>query len=433
MSEKRLSTWQKVTALVPLALLSGAWTTSLAVTGTLTATAAGEPGTLPDGSTVPDQAIEAPASVSQPGSIAPGLPEGAASGIVSTASTNGIPAAALAAYQRAAQVMDAADPSCKLPWELLAAIGRVESDHGRYGGNRLDAEGRSVPGIYGIPLDGSNGTARITDTDAGQYDDDPIYDRAVGPMQFIPSTWAVVGVDGDGDDVRDPQDIDDAALASAVYLCSGDEDLSSTAGQRTAVYRYNHSQEYVDLVLSIMNAYLTGHYAAVPNGVAAPTVFAPMPQDVVVTPATSGQRPAQQPRSTGGEVTSTGGSTSGDGPSGSTGGTPEGTHPGDSTDDSTDGDGGVLDPPDGTPTQAPDPVEDTTDTVKDTVNDTGDTVKDTVTELEEATSYCQNQSDAQLKAIGGLQACIDAYLKGGEPKVQGLIDEALGKLTGGIG
>ena len=103
----------------------------------------------------------------------------------------------------------------------------MESNHGRYGGNALDSNGISRPGIYGIPLDGSNGTSKIGDTDAGQYDNDTQFDRAVGPMQFIPSTWSVIGVDGDGDGKRNPQDIDDAALATAVYLCSGNEDLST--------------------------------------------------------------------------------------------------------------------------------------------------------------------------------------------------------------
>ena len=84
-------------------------------------------------------------------------------------------------------------------------------------------------------------------------------------MQFIPSTWSVVGVDGDGDGKRNPQDIDDAALATAVYLCSGDEDLSTPPASGSAVYRYNHSQDYVDLVLSIMAAYAEGDYSSVPT------------------------------------------------------------------------------------------------------------------------------------------------------------------------
>src|SRR6478672_1966550 len=285
-SHKRMTTFQKATALVPLALLSGAWTTSLTVTGT--ASAAGQDGRLPDGTSVPDQAIKAPASVSGPGEIAPGVPKGSGDQVIAGASANGIPAAALAAYQRAAQIIDSADKGCNIDWTLVAAIGRVESNHGRYGGNTLDSNGVSRPGIYGIPLDGSNGTSKITDTDAGQYDNDPQYDRAVGPMQFIPSTWSVVGVDGDSDGKRNPQDIDDAALATAVYLCCGNEDLSTTDGQKSAVYRYNHSQEYVDLVLSIMRAYAEGDFSSVPTSSAGTTTFTPDYGDSVFASGTTG-------------------------------------------------------------------------------------------------------------------------------------------------
>lgn len=270
-----LSTWQKATALVPLALLSGAWTTSLTVGfGTASATA-DRPGDLPDGSSLPAETVEVPASLSAPDSVVPGVGRGGADAVVAGASAHGIPSAALSAYQRAAEVIGKADPSCNLSWQLVGAIGRVESDHGRFGGSTLDDAGVAAPAILGVPLDGSGGTQRITDTDGGRYDDDPVLDRAVGPMQFIPSTWAVVGVDGDGDGVRNPQDIDDAALATAVYLCSGGEDLSTEAGQRAAVYRYNHSNAYVDLVLGVMRAYADGDYAAVPNGTAAATTFTP--------------------------------------------------------------------------------------------------------------------------------------------------------------
>ncbi|MGH3469928.1 MAG: hypothetical protein ACRDQF_19590, partial [Thermocrispum sp.] len=171
--------------------------------------------------------------------------------------------------------LNAADPSCNLDWTLIAAIGRVESDHGRFGGNALDAEGKARPGIYGIALNGFNGTARITDTDGGRYDNDPIYDRAVGPMQFIPGTWEVAGVDADQDGVKDPQDIDDAATAAGVYLCAGAGDLSTDSGQRAAVYRYNHSSSYVDTVLSIAAAYAGGDFAPVPNGTASATTLTP--------------------------------------------------------------------------------------------------------------------------------------------------------------
>jgi len=254
-------------ALVPLAILSAAWTASIATTGTSTALAdSSTEQRLPDGTSLPTEAIEAPASVSAAGSVAPGI-TGDTQQAVATASTSGIPAAALAAYQRAETVINSADPGCHLAWQLIAAIGRVESDHGRTTGNTLDDQGVARPGIFGLPLNGANGTSRIADTDAGQYDADSKWDRAVGPMQFIPSTWSVVGVDADGDGQRNPQDVDDSALATAVYLCSGGDDLNTTAGQQAAVLRYNHSQPYVDLVLSIMNAYLDGEFTSVPNGV----------------------------------------------------------------------------------------------------------------------------------------------------------------------
>ena len=273
MTSKPLSRRSKAVALVPLALLSGVWTASL-VSASATASGTGDSnGSLPDGTKVPSDAIEAPASVPIPGVIAPAVPEGSADSVVSGASSNGIPAPALAAYQRGAQIINAADKSCTIPWELIAAIGRVESDHGRYGGNTLTEDGVSKPGIYGIALNGKNGTQAINDTDGGQLDKDPVYDRAVGPMQFIPSTWQVVKVDADGDDQRNPQDMDDAGLATAVYLCSGKDNLSNRAGQEAAVFRYNHSQDYVNLVLRIMEAYSAGDYTAVPSGTYGGTSF----------------------------------------------------------------------------------------------------------------------------------------------------------------
>ncbi len=273
MSTKTLSRRMKAAALVPVALMSGIWTASLVTTSATATSASSDTDALPDGTSVPSEAIEAPASVPVPGVIAPAVPEGSADSVVSGASSNGIPAPALAAYQRAAQIINSADKSCNVPWELIAAIGRVESDHGRYGGNTLTENGVVKPGIYGIALNGKNGTAAINDTDGGQLDKDTVYDRAVGPMQFIPSTWQVVKVDADGDDQRNPQDMDDASLATAVYLCSGSDNLSTRSGQEAAVYRYNHSQDYVNLVLRIMEAYSSGDYTAVPSGTYGGTTF----------------------------------------------------------------------------------------------------------------------------------------------------------------
>ena len=263
-----LTRLHRATAIVPLAVLSAAWTASLAGVGVGSASADPDgSGTLPDGTVLPAAAIQAPASVGDDAvTRAAALTPGSASSI---------PQAALAAYQRAEAVINKADPGCSIPWELVAAIGRVESDHGRYGGNSLDDQGVARPGIYGIALNGKNNTQDISDTDGGQYDNDTRHDRAVGPMQFIPSTWSVVGVDGDSDGTRNPQDVDDAALATAVYLCSGDDDLSTEKGQRASVYRYNHSNDYVDLVLSIMRAYMDGDFSAVPTSTLTSGVILP--------------------------------------------------------------------------------------------------------------------------------------------------------------
>ena len=186
-------------------------------------------------------------------------------GLPSSMSANGIPAAALDAYRRAATIVDAADAECRIDWALIAAIGKVESNHGRYGGNGIDRDGTVRPGIYGIPLNGSNDTAAIRDTDGGTYDRDLTWDRAVGPMQFIPGTWRVVGVDANGDGRKDPQNIADAATATAVYLCSGPGDLSTDSGARSAVLRYNHSDAYADQVLALAAGY-RGGYTVVPGG-----------------------------------------------------------------------------------------------------------------------------------------------------------------------
>lgn len=296
MAGQRTGRWQKGTALVPLALVSAAWTASLVSAPTVATVAADTdqaPAVLPDGTSVPSEAIEAPASVSS-STLAGQLTGGKAAQVVSTASTSAIPAAALAAYQRAETVINSADKSCNLTWQLVAAIGRVESNHGRFGGSVLDDDGVATPGIFGIPLDGTKGTRAISDTDGGQLDNDSRWDRAVGPMQFIPSTWSVVGVDADGDAQRNPQDIDDAALASAVYLCSGGDDLSTTAGQEKAVYRYNNSFDYVELVLSIMDAYASGDFTSVPTSVSAAPMIAPDPK-FTPAPVKNEQGSQQQP------------------------------------------------------------------------------------------------------------------------------------------
>lgn len=185
-------------------------------------------------------------------------PKGSRSWTASALAEHGLPAAAARAYRTAARTISGTDASCQLPWTLLAGIGRVESDHGRYGGSVLADNGVSHPLIIGVPLNGIGPVAAIRDTDRGLLDKDKVWDRAVGPMQFIPSTWRGAGRDGDGDGVSTPNDIDDAALAAASYLCSGSGSVLGVSAMRGAVYRYNQSEEYVDLVLAFEAGYRTG-------------------------------------------------------------------------------------------------------------------------------------------------------------------------------
>ncbi|QGG97063.1 transglycosylase SLT domain-containing protein [Actinomarinicola tropica] len=149
------------------------------------------------------------------------------------------------AYRRAADGQGA----CGISWTVLAGIGRVESRHGTYGGSRLQSDGTTSPRIIGIPLDGRPGIATITDTDGGAFDGDPVYDRAIGPMQFIPSTWRAFGRDGDGDGRADPHNLYDAAAAAAGYLCRSSGNLGDAGNLNAAILSYNRSQAYVDAVL----------------------------------------------------------------------------------------------------------------------------------------------------------------------------------------
>ncbi|MPZ95657.1 MAG: hypothetical protein GEU96_12290 [Propionibacteriales bacterium] len=176
-----------------------------------------------------------------------------------------MPAPVMRAYRAAAATLARTDPSCRIDWALLAGIGRVESNHGQFGGSTVQPNGSTAPHIIGLPLNGAPGVATIRDSDGGRLDNDKVWDRAVGPMQFIPTTWASVAADGDNDGVRDPHDIDDAALAAGAYLCAGSGDLSTREGAEAAVFRYNHSESYVSLVLAIAEKYRNG-VAVVPAG-----------------------------------------------------------------------------------------------------------------------------------------------------------------------
>ncbi|WP_217252238.1 lytic transglycosylase domain-containing protein [Streptomyces sp. AC602_WCS936] len=190
-----------------------------------------------------------------------GTPAAAATGR-DVRAQSGIPATVLRAYRTAESAVGRTDPGCRLPWELLAAIGKVESGQAR--GGAVDRHGTTLGRITGPPLDG-RGFALIRDTDGGAHDGDTVYDRAVGPMQFLPSTWARWGADGNSDGRADPNNVFDAALAAGHYLCAGDRDLGRAADLDRALLSYNNSRTYVELVRYWLEFYRRGVHP-VPDG-----------------------------------------------------------------------------------------------------------------------------------------------------------------------
>lgn len=176
--------------------------------------------------------------------------------VAEIAGRTGIPIRPLAAYAGVALRLAEEQPRCRLEWTTLAAIGRVETVHSTISDSALDDDGRSSPPIVGIALDG-DGVLAIADTDDGALDGDAEWDRAVGPMQFIPSTWAIVGADGNADGVADAQQIDDAVLTAGRYLCAHERDLSDSADWVAAVRAYNPNTEYNATVAGFADRYAT--------------------------------------------------------------------------------------------------------------------------------------------------------------------------------
>ena len=173
--------------------------------------------------------------------------------VAETATRAGISAPAVRAYANA----QLAEPGgCEGGWTTLAGIGWVESHHGTIDGRTLGEDGRSSTPILGPALDGRGKVAAIPATPGSSaWHGDPSWDHAVGPLQFIPSTWQTWGADGDGDGDAAADDLDDAAYAAALYLCADGHDLETGQGWADAVFSYNHAQSYVDAVYAAASAY----------------------------------------------------------------------------------------------------------------------------------------------------------------------------------
>ena len=168
-----------------------------------------------------------------------------------------IPTVAYDAYTTAAAAAGDITESCEVDWVMLAGIGQVESRHGRLNSDHsIAADGTVTPPIRGRSLDGADGTQTIPDTDAGELDGDPEWDRAMGPLQFIPTTWRELGRDGNDDGVADPDNLFDAALTAAAHLCLREPgDYTVREQLRRALIGYNASGQYADQVLDWIDRY----------------------------------------------------------------------------------------------------------------------------------------------------------------------------------
>ncbi|CAN5255159.1 hypothetical protein BH09ACT5_BH09ACT5_10440 [soil metagenome] len=171
-----------------------------------------------------------------------------------TAEATGIPRLALLAYAGAVVRSAEVYPDCGIGWNTLAALGQVESDHGTFGGSSIGADFTVTPPIYGVVLDGGD-TEHIPDSDGGEVDGIADYDRAVGPMQLIPQTWASWISDGNGDGIGDPQNIADAAIAAANHMCRASGGMATAAGWRDGIAAYNSGDDYLSTVATTAQQY----------------------------------------------------------------------------------------------------------------------------------------------------------------------------------
>ncbi|WP_030165196.1 NlpC/P60 family protein [Spirillospora albida] len=141
------------------------------------------------------------------------------------ADAGAIPANYLELYQKAGRAYG-------IPWNVIAGIGKVETGHG---------------------------TSRLPGVSSGEN-----YAGAGGPMQFLAATFKAFAVDGDKDGKKDRYDPDDAIPSAAAYL----KHNGAPQRMRTALFMYNHSWDYVNLVLDWAKRYVGGDFTVVQsNGV----------------------------------------------------------------------------------------------------------------------------------------------------------------------
>jgi hypothetical protein len=192
----------------------------------------------------------------------------------------GLPPVVFSAYLAAQANASTVAEGCAVEWPVIAGIWKVESGHAA--SRSIDPTGRVTPPIYGPILDGSTPRTRVVpDTDNGELDGDPVWDRAVGPAQFLPGSWRGYGRDGNGDGIADPHNVFDAALSTVAYLCLRTPgDYHNPDHLAWALRGYNNSTEYVETVTGWIDYYRAFTYVA--GAVTADGLYAfPLPTESV--------------------------------------------------------------------------------------------------------------------------------------------------------
>ena len=174
----------------------------------------------------------------------------------------GIPEQSLIAYGNAEVIARQSRPSCNLAWNTLAGLGFVETRHGTYDGKRfgaaeIDAKGNTTPPIFECTAQWQ-GVCHCAGYGQGEDGRRQEIRSRYGALQFIPESWERYGVDADGNDNADPQNIDDAAASAVRLLCDFERDLATPEGWTKAVRSYNMSNEYVRNVRDAAANYAVG-------------------------------------------------------------------------------------------------------------------------------------------------------------------------------
>ncbi|OXM68189.1 C40 family peptidase [Amycolatopsis thermalba] len=163
-----------------------------------------------------------------------------------------IPERALIGYATGELTLREEDPGCHLSWVTLAGIGKASSNHGRFGGGSLDANGTLTKALGAVPLTGAAGEAAT--------------EPRGGPMQLTQAEWQRAGARGD------IQDIDDASVAAGRTLCAGNTDLQAGQGWWKAIESYRDSDLFRQQALG--NAQLYAQLSLEPASASAPSVRA---------------------------------------------------------------------------------------------------------------------------------------------------------------